>query len=69
MVAYQDIFDYKSAITQAHKAAEYSLSARDSVRYLSTLNSIVILYGQLDDNEAYLKGAISISLYSLEKSS
>ena len=23
MVAYQDIFDYRSAITQAHKAAEY----------------------------------------------
>ena len=48
-VAYQDIFDYRSAITQAHKAAEYYLSAQDSVRYLSTLNSIVILYGQLDD--------------------
>ena len=55
MVAYQDIFDYKSAITQAHKAAEYYLSARDSLRYLSTLNSIVILYGQLDDKESERK--------------
>ena len=26
MVAYQDIFDYKSAITQAHKAAEYYIT-------------------------------------------
>ena len=55
MVAYQDIFDYKSAITQAHKAAEYYLSARDSLKYLSTLNSIVILYGQLDDKESERK--------------
>ena len=55
MVAYQDIFDYKSAIIQAHKAAEYYLSAQDSVRYLSTLNSIVILYGQLDNKESELK--------------
>ena len=55
MVAYQDIFDYKSAIIQAHKAAEYYLSAQDSVRYLSTLNSIVILYGQLDDKESERK--------------
>lgn len=55
MVAYQDIFDYKSAIIQAHKAAEYYLSARDSVKYLSALNSIVILYGQLDDKESERK--------------
>ncbi|MBQ7812266.1 MAG: hypothetical protein IJ394_06900 [Bacteroidales bacterium] len=54
-VAYQDIFDYRSAITQAHKAAEYYLSDQDSVRYLSTLNSIVILYGQLDDKDAERK--------------
>ena len=55
MVAYQDIFDYKSAITQAHKAAEYYLSARDSLRYLNTLNNIVVLYGQLDDKDAERK--------------
>ena len=54
-VAYQDIFDYRSAIAQAHIAAEYYLSARDSLRYLSTLNSIVILYGQLDDKESERK--------------
>ena len=54
-VAYQDIFDYRSAIAQAHKAAEYYLSARDSLRYLSTLNSIAILYGQLDDKDAERK--------------
>ena len=54
-VAYQDIFDYRSAIAQAHIAAEYYLSAQDSVRYLSTLNSIVILYGQLDDKESERK--------------
>ena len=54
-VAYQDIFDYRSAITQAHKAAEYYLSDQDSVRYLSTLNSIVILYGQFDDKDAERK--------------
>ena len=54
-VAYQDIFDYRSAIAQAHIAAEYYLSARDSLRYLSTLNSIVILYDQLDDKESERK--------------
>lgn len=55
MVAYQDIFDYRSAIAQAHKAAEYYLSARDSLRYLSTLNNIVVLCGQLEDKDAERK--------------
>ena len=31
-VAYQDIFDYRSAIAQAHIAAEYYLSDQDAVR-------------------------------------
>lgn len=55
MVAYQDIFDYRLSIAQAHKAAEYYLSARDSLRYLNTLNNIVVLYGQLDDKDAERK--------------
>lgn len=55
MVAYQSIFDYKSAVGQAHNAARYYLSANDSVRYLNAINDIVVLYSQLDDYKSQNK--------------
>ena len=52
MVAYQNIFDYKSAVVQAQNAARYYLSANDSIRYLNAVNDIVVLYSQLNDHES-----------------
>ena len=52
MTAYQDVFDYESAVRQAHVAAEYYLSVNDTARYLNTINDIVVLYSQLDNHNA-----------------
>lgn len=52
MVAYQSIFDYKSAVLQAHNAARYYLAANDSIRYLNAVNDIAVLYSQLNDMES-----------------
>lgn len=52
MAAYQDVFDYTAAVSQANIAAKYYLSDDDSTRYLNAINDLVILYSQLDDYQS-----------------
>ncbi|MGM9785301.1 MAG: hypothetical protein ACI3ZS_00440 [Candidatus Cryptobacteroides sp.] len=52
MVAYQDVFDFQSAVVQAIHASEYFRNAKDSTRYFNTINDIAILYTQLNDNDS-----------------
>ena len=52
MVAYRDVFDYRSALDQAQTAARYYLSAKDSIRYLNAVNDIIVLYSLLEDKES-----------------
>lgn len=53
-VAYQDIYDYESAVNQAQIAARYFLEACDTTRYINTIRDIAILYSQLDEYESQL---------------
>ncbi len=52
MAAYQDVFDYTAAVSQANIAAKYYLSDDDTTRYLNAINDLVILYSQLDDYQS-----------------
>ena len=52
MVAYRDVFDYRSALEQAQTAAEYYLATNDSLRYLNAVNDITVMCSLLDDEES-----------------
>ncbi len=52
MVAYRDVFDYKSALEQAKTAALYYYEVNDTLRYLNAVNDIAVLCRQLDDKES-----------------
>lgn len=52
MVAYRDVFDYRSALEQAQTAAEYYLATNDSLRYLNAVNDIAVMCSLLDDEES-----------------